>query len=81
MRSAKDILKELGFNPSAPDSTKNAFLKNLKKAAQENQKAEVIEPSFKSTVTIEEKKSSEQQLSFDLELLGPKTDVRLKVGS
>ena len=85
MRSAKEILESLGFNKEAPESTKNAFLNNLKRAAQENQKAEVIEPNFVPTINpsmnFNEAQKQEQQLSFDPDLLGNKTNIRLKVGS
>ena len=64
MRKAEDILKELGFNKEAPESTQNAFLRHLQKAAKHCEKAEVIPvPSPRSTKkTIA---TPEAQLSFD----------------
>lgn len=66
MHSAKDILKALGFNAQAPESTKTAFLNQLSRAANELQKAEVIEPNF----TSRSEEHLPEQLSFDSKLLG-----------
>lgn len=52
MTHVTELLEALGFKKDAPESSKNAFLRHLLKAAQVPQ----------SAVTIEEP----QQLSFDL---------------
>lgn len=70
MHSSKDILKALGFNKEAPDSTKEAFLKQLAQAAKSVEKAEVIEPNFKNSP------QESEQLSFDAQLLGVKYQVK-----
>ncbi|MCB9027372.1 MAG: hypothetical protein H6625_13705 [Bdellovibrionaceae bacterium] len=34
MKKVKDLLQELGFNPQAPRSTQEAFLRNLRQQAE-----------------------------------------------
>ena len=67
MHKAKDLLEMLGFNKEASESTKEAFLKNLSRAAQASEKAEVIPVVKKSQETKPldiAKTSVGQQLSF-----------------
>lgn len=63
MKKLGDIMNELGFNKNAPDSVKEAFIKNLIKSAYG---VEVQTPSEKAEM---EKKQSEQ-LSFDFTKAG-----------
>lgn len=73
MQSARDLLKKMAFNEKAPNSTKEAFLKNLQKALIESTKAEVIPVAAvtkaESTSSAPAKKAPEQ-LSFDFESVG-----------
>lgn len=55
MRHTSEILKELGFNEEASESTKQAFLKHLERAAN-------IE---KSTLPTQQSSSLPEQLSFE----------------
>jgi hypothetical protein len=73
MKSVKEILKDLGFNPEAPASTSKAFLRHLAEAAQMD-KAEIIEADFG-------RPSANEQLSFDENLLGSSSSRRHKIGS
>jgi hypothetical protein len=58
MKSAKEILLQMAFNPKAPESTKQALLKSMQNALLENEKAEVI--------PVESQKVKKgEQLSFD----------------
>jgi len=59
MRHTSEILKELGFNENAPDSTKRAFLKHLEQAAR------VEKSTGCSTIPPLPKTSASEQLSFD----------------
>lgn len=54
MKSIGELMKELGFNKEAPESVKEAFIKNLIKRS--------IGVEF---ITPLEKIESEQQLCFD----------------
>lgn len=67
MRKAEDILKDLAFNISAPESTKEAFLKNLRKAARECEKGDVV-PVSSAQVRPRKRTTlpTHSQLSFDL---------------
>lgn len=80
MKSAKEILESLGFNAQSPSSTQRAFLQHLEKAAQQNYKAEVIEPEFGQKPKYPSPNSELQQLSFDSKLLGS-MEKKLKFGS
>lgn len=66
MRKAEDILKNLAFNKYAPESTKQAFVKNLRRALKESDKGEIL-PVSSATRGSKNKKASnvEAQLSFD----------------
>lgn len=70
MRKAEDILKDMAFNKDAPESTKDALLKNLRKAMKESEKGEVV-PVSSATPKPRKGKTliTDTQLSFDL---GPK---------
>jgi hypothetical protein len=70
MKKASDILKDMAFNKSAPNSTQDAFLKNLQKHLLENSKAEVIPiPEGKTNSNKQILKANNvsraQQLEFD----------------
>ena len=70
MRKAEDILKDMAFNKDAPESTKEALLKNLRKAMKESEKGEVVPVSSATPKTKKEKiLLTDTQLCFDL---GPK---------
>ena len=62
MRHTSDILKELGFNEDAPESTKRAFLKHLQ-GAMEAEKSTAS--STNQTQNILHNNSAPEQLSFD----------------
>lgn len=68
MRRAHDILKELGFNPEAPEGGRNAFLNHLVKHAADS----LARPQASATesVTEENKEANKgEQLSFDPKIL------------
>lgn len=65
MRKAEDLLKEMAFNKDAPESTKQAFLKNLRKALKESDKGEVV-PVSSAISKVKKPLLKETQLSFDL---------------
>jgi len=62
MRHTSEILKELGFNEEAPESTKRAFLNHLKNAARA---AEAEKSTYSSTNAPPPAAPIPQQLSFD----------------
>lgn len=62
MRRAAEILKELGFNSHSSPSVQNAFVRHLKASAAALS-AQNISANTKPEL-------SEQQLSFDPEILG-----------
>lgn len=66
MRKAEDILRDLAFNKEAPESTKQAFLKNLQKAMCESDKGEVIPVTLNRSQKDPLSASTDAQLSFDL---------------
>jgi hypothetical protein len=59
MRHVSEILKELGFNEAAPESTKRAFLKHLERSANSEKS------TFSSTKNHLPSSSAHEQLSFD----------------
>ena len=73
MRKAADILKEMAFNKDAPNSTKEALLKNMQKALKENTKAEVVPIETKKTETTDEP----QQLSFNFDQHWNQTNMKV----
>lgn len=65
MKKVGDIMKEMGFNKEAPDSVKEAFIKNLIKSATG---VTVETPSEKAAARSLSKATDmkpAQQLSFD----------------
>ncbi|MBX2995608.1 MAG: hypothetical protein KF681_12325 [Bdellovibrionaceae bacterium] len=72
MKKVGDLMKDMGFREDAPQSLKEAFIKNLIKAATG---AEVQTPSEKNAERT--KKWMDAQLSFDF---GPDGKPPKKVG-
>ena len=62
MRQPSDILKEIGFNEDAPESTKRALLKHIQ-GALESEKS--TNSSTKEESKTVHNKSAPEQLSFD----------------
>lgn len=62
MRRVGDLMRELGFNPEAPEGAQKAFVRHLVRAANE--------VSSGNSSQILEQSKPEDQLSFDLEVLG-----------
>ena len=72
MRKASDILKEMAFNKDAPESTKEALLKNMRKALTENSKAEVVPIESKNT------KDEPKQMSFDFDQYWNQNNLKVR---
>ena len=66
MKSARAIFKELGFNPTAPQSTQAAFLKHLRRDADRLTPSNLKKNEEPAALTED---AGEQQLSFDPALL------------
>ena len=71
MNDLKSILEQMGFNKDAPESTKQAFLKNLERAANEGRVTSVTPEldqirNADSNYQQDFKKQTKGQLSFDL---------------
>jgi hypothetical protein len=62
MRHTSEILKELGFNEDAPESTKRALLKHLQHAVEAEKSTG---SSTKPEPKILRNNSAPEQLSFD----------------
>lgn len=79
MKKVADLMKEAGFNPKAPDSVKEAFIKHLIKASTG---VSVPTPSEKREITENPEKVialKGVQLSFDfedLEQLSPRKKTK-----
>lgn len=66
MKSAKDILQDLGFNKNAPDATKEAFLKNLINSAEGSANRSQIKTNTLASPSARHFNQLPQQLEFDL---------------
>lgn len=66
MKKLNELMKEMGFNPNASDSVKEAFLKHLIKNSTG---ADVMTPSEKKIVTANPLKivNFPKQLSFEFD--------------
>jgi hypothetical protein len=71
LKPINEIIQEMGFNKSSPQSVQEAFIKNLIKAAYG---VDVETPNEKQSLTRETKDSA--QLSFDF---GENAEVKKRV--
>lgn len=78
MKKIGELMKDLGFNPKASDSAKEAFLKHLIKGATGHN---VQTPSEKKIVAANPEKiiPFPQQLQFEFDEINKQNDVKLKV--
>lgn len=67
MRRSSEILKDLGFNSTAPHSTQESFLRHLTQTAKATS-AQIVSINT-------EQNSADIQLSFDPEILGRQTKI------
>ncbi len=63
MKKLGDLMKELGFNPNAPQGAQEAFLRNL---IREAYGVEALSARARKTARDESRMNASGQLSFDL---------------
>lgn len=73
MKSLKEIMSEMGFNPNAPIDTQKAFFRHLAKEASKN--PDLSRETTEAHAQKEHSKTAGVQLEFDLIFKNDKKQV------